>query len=278
MIINQCLLCGSKNFKTIFKKNAQEILQCRTCSFAMLKNYPSLQETKKIYQKDYFDNKKTLDFPADAQKKFNFIKRYLKPKVKVLDFGCGLGDFIGVIKKEKFKPYGYDLSSSAAEFVRKKYRIPCLSSSIDLQSFPKDFFDAITCFDVIEHAPNFKTIMNFFGIWLKPKGYLFITTPNLYSWDAKVFRSAWYGFKKIPEHINYFSPKTIKILLEGRNFKIVKIKTWGFVRSIDFLLNHFEDQNSFLIKSLKKIAGFFKINNKLVYLPMIDMIVVAQKL
>lgn len=277
-MINQCLLCGNKKLKTIFKKEFQEIVQCLSCSFGMLKNYPSLQETKKIYQKDYFDNKKSPDFPADARKKFSFIKGYLKPNAKVLDFGCGLGDFISVLKKEKFKPYGYDLSSLAAKFVTKKYQIPCLSSSIDSQSFLKDFFDAITCFDVIEHAPNFKTIINFFRGWLKPKGYLFITTPNLYSWDAKVLGPFWYGFKKIPEHINYFSPKSIKMLLEDKTFKIVKIKTWGFVRTIDFLLNHLDNQSSFLIKSMKKITAFFKINKKLVYLPMTDMMVVAQKL
>lgn len=278
MIINQCLLCGNKNFKTIFKKNTQEILQCQNCSFAMLRNYPSLQETKKIYQGDYFNNKKSPDFQADAQKKFNFVKSYLQFKAKVLDFGCGLGDFIGILKKERFKPYGYDLSPSAAKFVKEKYQVPCLSSSVNSQSFPKDFFDAITCFDVIEHAPNFKTIINFFGTWLKPKGYLFITTPDLNSWDAKVFGPFWYGFKKIPEHINYFSPKTIKMTLESKEFKILKIQTWGFVRSVEFLLNNFGNQNSFLIKSLKKIADFFKINKKLIYLPMTDMMVVTQKL
>lgn len=277
MIVKQCVLCAHKKLKLVFKRQFYEIVQCQKCSFAMLKNYPILQETKKIYQKEYFNDKISPEFLFDAQKKITIIKDYLSPSDKILDFGCGTGNFIKIAKKNHFSLFGYDISNYAAKIVSKKYHIPCFSSNLSYKTFKKGYFDAITCFDVIEHAPNFKKIIDFFYLWLKPQGLLFLTTPNIKGWDAKIFGRFWYGYQKIPEHINYFSPQSISFLIEKSGFKILKIKNWGFVRSIDFILNRF-NQNNFFIKFMKKITKFLKINKKIFFFPLTDMIIIAKKI
>lgn len=101
----------------------------------------------------------------------------------------------------------------------------------------KNYFDGIVCFDVLEHIVNFQQVIGFFSFWLKKGGYLFITTPKIQSFERRILGRFWYGFKKIPEHINYFSPQSMKIILEDNSFEIIKIKPFGFVRSLDFLLN-----------------------------------------
>ena len=103
--------------------------------------------------------------------------------------------------------------------------------------------------------------------WLKKGGLIFITTPNIESWDARLLGRYWYGFKKIPEHVNYFSPESIGKVLNNNGFSDIKILSWGFKRSLSFLLN-----KGLGITKVPKFLKKFSL-----FIPGIDMMVVAKK-
>lgn len=277
-MINACFVCLSQKIKPIFKKGSSEIVQCQNCGFGMLRNYPTLDEVKTIYRKAYFDHNKISEFRSDAQKKFKFVQNYLPKKAKILDFGCGTGDFIGICKESHHDVYGYDISAYAAALVSKRHHILVNSGRLREDLFGKDFFDAIVSFDVIEHAPNFKEILKLFHNWLKPDGVLFLTTPNIESWEITILRSRWYGFTKVPDHINYFSPRSIKLALKEAGLAVSEIKRWGFVRTPNFLLNKLGVANSPFLKVLQRLFKLLKVNQKEFYFPFVDMMVTAQKL
>ena len=113
---------------------------------------------------------------------------------------------------------------------------------------------------------------------LTPNGFLFLTTPNLKSWDAKLLSKYWYGYKKIPEHVIFFSPESIKYALENNGFEVVKIKTWGFERDVNFLVKKISLYLPILNRPLSFLVKFLKIGKKSLYLPVTDMMVVAKKL
>ena len=63
---------------------------------------------------------------------------------KVLDVGCGLGDFLGLFPKS-WKKYGVEVSEYAREIAIQKginFKVPA----------KKNFFDLIVCTDVLEHV------------------------------------------------------------------------------------------------------------------------------
>lgn len=265
----KCFICSNTDIKTIYQKSKFQIFQCQKCYFAWLIPYPTEQMTKKIYSKDYFSDKNEDFYFLDAKKKLVEVKKFLSEGSKVLDFGCGLGYFLYCLKKENFLPTGYDISFYAKNYVKEKYQIQVKMEGINKNLFKKNYFDGIVCFDVLEHIVNFKEVINLFSFWLKKDGYLFITTPNVESLERKILGRYWYGYKKIPEHINYFSPQSIKIILEDNSFKVIKIKSFGFVRPLSFLLNQIGWR--FIVKKflfLKKIY---------LYLSLTDMLVVAKK-
>ena len=94
------------------------------------------------------------------------------------------------------------------------------------QGLAEDFrterkFEAIALFHVLEHLSEPKSIIGKVSGWLKKDGYLFLELPNIESFLARKMGSDWEMINS--EHLWYFSPKTIKIFLEGNGFKTKRI-------------------------------------------------------
>jgi len=99
-------------------------------------------------------------------------KLELKPGMKVMDIGCGMGDWLAWMKNEKgCKVVGLNITRGHADVVEDR-GIPCLRGS--WQSFLKKIedgdqafislycnqFDCVTCWDTIEHYVKGKDVWN----------------------------------------------------------------------------------------------------------------------
>jgi len=88
-----------------------------------------------------------------------------------------------------------------------------IEQEIDASNMPfsDESVDAIVCRELIEHVPNEKTLMSEIERVIKPKGYLFITTPNSYNVppDGRV-------------HIRGYSPQGLITELSLFGFEIIK--------------------------------------------------------
>ena len=269
---NYCRICKEKKLSSLYQSGGYKILKCLNCGFGVLDPEPKINQLHNIYQEGYHDYLTDEDFKADAQKKLRFVKQFMTQDTSLLDFGCGLGHFLALAEPFCKTVIGFDISRLAAKKAKEKYNLFVKTGTASKKSFPKNSFEIITSFDVIEHIPDFKKTLNNFYHWLKPGGYLFMTTPSLNSWDARLLGKKWYGFTRIPDHVIYFTPGSIKRTLKDTGYKVKKITTWGFVRRLEYLVGQYEKLSSlqFLLKKLN--LGKIKI-----YLPMTDMMVVAYK-
>lgn len=275
--MRKCVICGYNKTDVVFREKKYSVHQCSRCKFGLLKPYPTLNGTKDIYEESYYDDKRSEAYLEDAKKKLNIVRSFVFSGARILDYGCAVGDFLQVAKDFKFDPVGYDISDFAVDYVRKEKGINAFSGSLKASLFKKNSFDAIVMFDVIEHIPNFNEVLDLFFIWLKSGGYLFLTTPNMESWDAKLFGKKWYGYTRIPQHINYFSPDSIQSTLSESNFTVVSMKTWGFVRSVSYLFSQVYKEDSVSKKFFSRVLRWMRLMDVNVYLPMVDMMVVARK-
>lgn len=275
--MSYCTICKGRIFKKSYDDKKYQVMQCKSCGFGFLKNAPSPKEIESIYRQDYFDDKKTSDYILDAEYKFKYVKRYLKNNSKVLDFGCGIGDFVGICKKNSIQIFGFDLSEYALRHVNKKYDIITFSSIRSLK-VKNGYFDALVSFDVVEHISDYYETLELFHQCLKPGGLLFMTTPNIEGWDAKILKKFWYGYRRFPQHINFFSPRSMKILLEKQEFFLVEIRQWGFVRDFDFVFNRYFSEKKYIFNILHFLAKASRLDKKKIFFPMVDMMIVARKL
>lgn len=109
----------------------------------------------------------------------------------LLDIGCFAGTFLGMIPVGRVKnQVGIDILEDQVEFATQKYgcafrKFYTVKSFKKTTFIPDNFFDFITCIEVIEHLTpeEIVELFQFAFLKLKPGGKFIITTPN--------YTSAW---------------------------------------------------------------------------------------
>lgn len=160
-------------------------------------------------------------------------------KGRLLDVGCGMGDFPEAIKHycPHLEVYGVDISRKAISLAKKRARKVELRVA-DVQKLPfKDkSFDAVTCFDLLEHVESPKRALAEIYRVLKPKGlfHTFIPTEhNLFSLEGPLIKLGWRAKEVYGGHPHHFSTAQAKTMIEKNGFQIIRTK-WGehFVNQI----------------------------------------------
>lgn len=282
----RCPLCKCRNINLKIQDKNLQIYRCPNCSLEFIDKKLSKKELQKLYSRDYFTNQLkgvggykdynslTKELTAEAEKRLDFISKFTANK-KILDVGAGGGVFLQTAQKRGYKTYGNDISPFARDAFAKS-KIPFFYGSIGKGLFGKNRFDIITAWDVFEHVSDIQQVTMTLSSLLTPGGFLFLTTPNTKSWDAKLLGKRWYGYQKAPEHLTFFNKKSIKIILEFNGLKLVQVQSWGFVRSIDFIVEKMESYFPWC-GLLRKVPGFEFVRKRTFFFPLTDFMVVAQK-
>jgi SAM-dependent methyltransferase len=78
-------------------------------------------------------------------------------------------------------------------------------------------------FHVIEHVDDPKAVVKQIATWLTAGGHLVVETPNIDSWDAKMFQKTFWGGYHIPRHWTLFNESSIRTLLEDAGFEVIGV-------------------------------------------------------
>lgn len=111
------------------------------------------------------------------------LKDIKAKNTKVLEVGCGVGDFTIYLAKQQIDVTAVDFSSKAIELARQKAKVQ--NQNIDFQignaqklEFKDNSFDLLISCECLEHIPEpYLAIREFYRV-LKPSGKLVITTEN----------------------------------------------------------------------------------------------------
>lgn len=173
---------------------------------------------------------------ADFAYKWPCLKKYIpsKPKLKILDFGCGAGQIIEQMCtiNPSSTYYGVDVSTSLINNNKKKFP-ECQFRTIrdgERLPFSSNFFDFILAADSIEHVHNTEIAFTEFARILKPKGRIVITTPyhglikNLMIILTNNFDLI---FNPLGTHIRFFTKKSLSKCLSTVALKTTRIDYYG---------------------------------------------------
>jgi 2-polyprenyl-3-methyl-5-hydroxy-6-metoxy-1,4-benzoquinol methylase len=140
---------------------------------------------------------------------------------KLVDFGCGNGAFLERARA-KFDAIGIEMSPQSAALARQcnppESILEGPLTEIASRSLPEKSFDVVTQFGYIEHEWNPRAALEAAFRALKPGGVTILKTPNFDSWNRHIMGMNWVGYH-IPAHCNYFTPRTLSLILRNAGFE-----------------------------------------------------------
>lgn len=223
---NKCLITGASDLYPLKGYEENYLVKSKSSGFVFCYRIPTEEELLAHY------NNYPIGYGTDSLitiKRINEVldefEKFRKTN-KILDVGCGPGLFLIEAKKRGWEVYGTEYTDKQLEYLENK-GIKTLKGKLKDDSFEDEIFDVIIYSEVIEHINNPLEEMKHFHRLLRKGGLVYITTPNFNAIERFLLKGN-YNIIEYPEHLCYYTPKTINILLTRSGFKKLKITTTGF--------------------------------------------------
>lgn len=207
------------------RRQTYTLLRCSGCSLVWL-NHPPTPEEMHLHYTDAYHRLISAG-GCDAQARWGFRKTAIaqyKQSGALLDLGCSSGAFLEFMRDKRWKLYGIEMSPEAAREAEAQSEAKVFVGDVLDAQFPKESFDAITCFDVFEHLYKPRQVMSRVKEWLKPDGIFYVLVPNIDSAEGRVFGSYWHGLE-IPRHLFHYTPTSLRRLAESSGLQTISLET-----------------------------------------------------
>ena len=221
---------------------------CPACKLEFLDPQPDDSVLATIYGSSYFLGgqndqaaaRRSQMKTATGQLYVDILTALVPPAAPtLLEIGCGHGEVLLEARRRGFQVTGIEPSEPAAATANARLGTPLVEAgSIETADLCPESFDAILAADVIEHVRDPATLLKRVQLLLRPGGTLLLVTPSLDSWTRRLLRSRWLEYKI--EHLYYFNPASIRLLLEKTGFSQIRIQPSRKVLTIDYIWRHFE--------------------------------------
>ncbi|MCC7530869.1 MAG: class I SAM-dependent methyltransferase [Candidatus Melainabacteria bacterium] len=245
-----CNNCGSRASSLVtegveheYKNTTSDIfrvVKCHDCGLVYLNPRPDISELSTIYPSEYYayhlaeknvekENTNSLLYRARRNVYLSRLERALslsaqKGSLKVLDIGCADGRALNWYKQVRcanVETFGVDFDEKAVQLARNAGHTVYFGR-FEEACIPEQFFDLVVATHVIEHVADPTAFAQRAFEVLKPGGIFLIETPNIEAFDARWFKNRHWGGYHFPRHWIFYSPATLKRLVEARGFTIVE--------------------------------------------------------
>ena len=161
-----------------------------------------------------------------------------KSAKKILEIGCGQGNFSSQLLGDKVEIWGVEPNKKSAQIAGNKFYkvlIGTLDETID--SLPNNYFDAIILNDVLEHLLYPWNDLEYLKLKLKNEGNIIASIPNVrYSKNLVnlLVNKNWeYTTSGILDatHFRFFTKKSILAMFDKCGYSVKKIKGINITKS-----------------------------------------------
>jgi 2-polyprenyl-3-methyl-5-hydroxy-6-metoxy-1,4-benzoquinol methylase len=235
-----CPACGSKKYSKKFQKYGMNFVECALCETFFTNPRPTSEILSWFYKdSENYNYWNKYIFPSSERirrkkivvprvDKILNLCRKLKVKTgSILEVGAGHGTFCHeMMSRKAFKEIiAIEPVSSQAKTCESRGARTIGSTIEKIKFSKKKIFDVVVNFEVMEHLFSPRKFILDCRNFLKKGGLFVFTLPNGKGFDISILGKISDSIDH--EHLNYFNPKSIKILLNKCGFDVVDVSTPG---------------------------------------------------
>jgi SAM-dependent methyltransferase len=152
--------------------------------------------------------------------------------LRVLDIGCAAADLLHDLHARfaavgrQVIPLGIEVSQHLAQLAHNECaalggRVVFANALDGAACFEPASLDLVIMSSFLEHEAQPLTLLKTLAPALKPHALIVLKVPNYACLNRHVRRGRWCGFR-YPDHVNYFTPKTLNRLAEEAGYSIAR--------------------------------------------------------
>lgn len=223
-----CDLCGDRRVQPLFtparKRWRYHVVRCPTCGFLYRNPGVKPERLGDLYSSGGYGRFLTGEYERRRRRRYELVLDAFHPAFhegrgrRLLDYGCGAGQFLELAAARGFETCGVDLAPAAIELARRRPggANAHLGAPLDVPEIAAGGFDVVTLWSVAAHlATPVEDLRTLRGL-LAPGGVVLVLTVNANSLVLKAEGDAWGGFT--PNHLKFFSPLTLPLWLSRAGF------------------------------------------------------------
>ena len=238
----RCNLCGADDTRLIAVIDQLRIVRCKRCGLTYVNPRLAQSELQEIYTESYYDHDGIVngleffgyeDYVADEENiKLTFADRLrtiekLTAPGRLLDIGCATGFFLALARDNGWQVVGTEVSTFSAGYARERLGLDVRLGTLKSLGFEAGSFDTVTMWDVLEHVTDPMAELGEISRILRTGGVLSIITPDAGSLVARILGDRWEEYRRVREHVYFFSRRTLSRMLNEVGFEILKVESAG---------------------------------------------------
>ncbi len=190
------------------------VCQCSACGLVQLNNEPVSYYREVIRAAGISD-----EMQAFRKAQFEgFVKKYGLEGKKIIEIGCGQGEYLSVMQKAGADAYGLEYSAGSVKVCLKKgLKVERGYIEKATDKIKNDPFAAFFILNFLEHLPNINVVLQGISNNLTDDGLGLVEVPNF---DMMLKKNLFSEF--IGDHLFYFTKDTLKTVLELNGFEVLE--------------------------------------------------------
>ena len=224
-----CALCGPHEYEVVGTRDRNgrplRTVLCTSCGLVWTNPRPSDADVDRYYASTYRvdyarqhvpSRRKILRGLIGAEERRQLFATELRAGDRVLDIGCGAGEFVFLLRAVGVEATGIEPGEEFSDFSRRVMQVPIQTATVESATVAPGSQRLITMFHMLEHAADPRRTLSTIRAWLAPEGRLVVEVPSV---DATVQAPA-HRFHYA--HLYNFTGATLAAIGEAAGLSVVK--------------------------------------------------------
>jgi SAM-dependent methyltransferase len=228
--VSACPACGGREQRPAFVAkdplgpDVFQLVKCEGCGLVFVQPILAPEHIEQYYAKGYYGRR----HPALKDFFMNVRVRQVGPlqgSGRLLDIGCGSGDFLLACRKRGWTVVGVE--QGGAPIMQQAEALGIIVKPPErMHELEAGSFEVVTIWHVLEHLPEPRATLEAVRRLLAPSGRLVVEVPNFGSWQARIGGPDWFHID-VPRHLLHFDRHALEALLERAGYVVERRYTFS---------------------------------------------------